>query len=99
MGEALRIGWHEVDITPEQPIELCGQYYQRLSRGVHSRLKAVVWAVEQGGQAAVMVCVDLAGINRAFQDELRERLRGRLSVDPGNVIVNATHTHCGPSIA
>ena len=34
MGNELRIGWSEVDITPENcVVELSGQYYQRVSEG------------------------------------------------------------------
>ena len=55
----LMLGWAEVDTTPDRKAELCGQYYQRVSTGVHSRLKAVALAIEQGGEQAVMVSLDV----------------------------------------
>ena len=33
----LRIGWAQVDITPDRPVLLIGQMYQRLSLGVRWR--------------------------------------------------------------
>lgn len=44
--ERIKIGWAEADITPAGKCELYGQYYQRVSEGIHSRLSATVLAIE-----------------------------------------------------
>jgi len=97
MPSEMKIGWDEVDITPDRKVELCGQYYQRVSRGVHSRLKAVAWAVKQGDQVSIMVGLDVAMVAPGFQQALRNRLRDRVPFDPKNVFLNAIHTHNAPS--
>jgi hypothetical protein len=97
MTEELHIGWCETDITPEGVVELCGQYYQRLSEGVHSRLKAVAWVLHQGETVFVMLGLDTALVSDDLQDALRERVRGQLPFDPACIVLAATHTHCAPA--
>ncbi|MBX7122166.1 MAG: neutral/alkaline non-lysosomal ceramidase N-terminal domain-containing protein [Opitutaceae bacterium] len=96
----LHIGWAQRDITPQKPVELIGQYYQRLSRGVRDPLSVTALAVEQRGSAeqVVMVAVDTLFVTRDFQDEVRTAIRGRIpGLNPDMVVLNATHTHSAPS--
>ena len=100
----LKAGWGWADITPPRTTELYGQYYQRISTGVHDPLSVTALALEQdepGGKPhqAVLVSCDQAMIER---DELllplRERIRTALpDLDPSLLVVSATHTHCAPN--
>jgi hypothetical protein len=96
----LAIGWAEVDATPEGTVDLDGQYYHRVSRGIHSRLSATAMAVESAnGEQAVLVSFDSAGFHSDFQEELRAVLRPRLpELDAEKVFLNATHTHSAPGV-
>ena len=61
--ERIKIGWAEADITPAGKCELYGQYYQRVSKGVHSRLGATVLAMQsESGEQAIMISVDLIAV-------------------------------------
>lgn len=52
--ERIKIGWAETDVTPGGKCELYGQYYQRVSEGIHSRLGATALALEsESGEQAV----------------------------------------------
>ena len=42
----LKIGWAIEDITPDGPVSLSGQYYERISQYVQSNLKATACAIE-----------------------------------------------------
>jgi hypothetical protein len=98
----LRIGWASADLTPEEPVVLTGFSRARVSEGVADPITATVLAIEsiQDGAPAemvIMVSCDLISIS----DELRERVRAKVKqslpeVDADNVVLNATHTHCGP---
>lgn len=44
--DLLRIGWASIDITPSKPVLLRGQFYARLSEGVHDPLCATALALE-----------------------------------------------------
>jgi hypothetical protein len=96
------IGWDSQDITPEKPVELIGQYYQRISRRVRDPLSVTALAMEQqtaaGTQAAVMVSGDMVFVTRELQDEVRRCIGQRApGLDPRMVFLNATHIHSGPS--
>jgi len=56
----IKAGWAEADITPEDKVEICGQYYQRLPRRIHLRLGGSVLVLESDkSEQAVMISVDL----------------------------------------
>jgi hypothetical protein len=96
----LLIGWSEVDTTPEGVVDLSGQYYHRISQGIHSRLSATVLAFESGdGEQAVMVSLDLAGFQSDFQEQLRAMLVHELpELDVSKIFMNVIHTHNAPGV-
>jgi hypothetical protein len=98
----IQIGWDMQDITPDKPVELIGQYYQRISKCVRDPLAVTALALEQssgeGTEQVVMVSVDAVYVSRDFQDEVRGILRARIpELDPQKIILNATHIHSGPA--
>jgi len=96
----LLMGWAEVDTTPDGKVDLCGQYYHRVSKGIHSRLSATALALESADkEQAVMVSLDLVGFESTFQDRLRSMLRPALpDLDVSKVILNVIHTHNAPAV-
>jgi hypothetical protein len=96
----LLIGWSEIDTTPREKADLCGQYYHRVSDGIHLRLSATVVAFESGNnEQAVMVSLDLAGYQADFQHQLRSMLQSELpDLDVSRIFLNATHTHNAPGV-
>ncbi len=96
----LKIGWAEVDATPEGKVDLSGQYYHRIADGIHSRLSATALVFEsEKGEQAVMVSLELVGFQSDFQDELRVRVRTELpEVEASKVFLNVTHTHNAPGV-
>jgi len=95
------IGWDSQDITPDKPVELIGQYYQRISKSVRDPLCVTALAMEQttsiGIEQSMMVSIDILFINRDFLDEIREVLRPLVpDLTPNTIFLNATHTHSGP---
>ena len=54
MSTPFLIGWGEADITPDgRTVALAGQYYLRIAKGIHSRIKTVALALVLGGLMAV----------------------------------------------
>jgi len=99
--ERIKIGWAETDITPEGQCELYGQYYQRVSEGIHSPISATALAVESAsGEQAIMISVDIANFPREFLDALRERVKSLVpAVVPEKIMMNATHTHSALAVS
>ncbi|NLW87109.1 MAG: hypothetical protein GXY38_09575 [Planctomycetes bacterium] len=100
MSRVFNIGWSQVDITPDEQVPLRGQYYPRLSRGVHSRLGATILAMEGSvDEQAMFICIDAVGCPQEFLNALRDRLGRAISdLDASKVVVNVTHSHNAPSI-
>lgn len=100
MKEELLAGWGEADITPdEQVVELFGQYYERLSQGIHSRLKTVALVLARGDKRVIMVSIDCAGAPADLCRRLEQAIAGRVpELSAAALIVNATHTHNAPSL-
>jgi len=98
----LLIGWAMSDITPEGPVSLWGQYYERISEYVQSPLKATALAIESvnddgSKEQAIMVSFDLLYINKALQDSLRDIVKAQTpDFDVKKLFMNVTHTHSGP---
>ncbi len=97
--DGLRIGWATVDITPEQPVLISGQFHARVSEGVMDPLWATVLALDspRDGSRLIMVGCDLSTLWDSIRDGVREHLRRELpELDPQAVLLSATHTHSGP---
>ena len=96
------IGWSCKDITPDRPVSLQGQYYQRISHYVQSSLKVTALALETRAEngkpeQAIMLSCDLVGIKKDLQDELRAKVHSQIpDFDIAKLFVNATHTHSAP---
>lgn len=100
----LRIGAATVDITPDMPVALDGQFKTRISKGIDSPLKASAVAIEglsegQKTDQVIFVSVDMVSIPPAFLASLRKRLASAMpDFDGSKLILTATHTHTAPVI-
>lgn len=100
----LHIGWSSVDITPDQPVLITGQFYARVSEGVMDPVSATVLAIESAptdGQrdCVIFVTCDLVAIPDSLRDAIHAALRSELpEFDPLKIICHATHTHAGPEV-
>ncbi len=102
MSEKLYIGWAERDITPDMEkykVGLYGQYYARIAKDIHSRLKFSVCAMSSGGDSFISGTVDVAGVPLAFTNLLKEEVAKRnAGIDVSKIFLNAIHTHSAPSL-
>ncbi len=89
----IKIGWAEVDITPSEKIGLRGQFYERVSNVVESRLYVTSFALESGDDQMIIVSCDLSGVSQNLNDLVKEKLNGKLPISTDKVILSAIHTH------
>jgi len=95
-----KAGVASVVITPEHSMWMAG-YAARTkpSEGKVHELNAKALALEDArGTRLVIVTVDLLGIPRPSRDWLEKEVCRCYNVLPESLLVNASHTHCGPVI-
>jgi len=98
----LSIGWASADITPPQPVALCGQFDLRISKRVNDPLTATALAIEARDEngvldQAVMVSTDVVCIRRCDLERVRRLVKPRAAdLDPAKILINTTHTHTAP---
>ncbi len=98
------IGWSSRDVTPDKPVNLCGQFHMRIARTVKDPVTVTALAVStEGGKDAessfIWVSCDTVGISDSVLEMSRSKL-GKLAKDfpVGNLVLNATHTHTAPDL-
>ena len=97
---ALNIGWGRCSINPGKPVAITGQHYLRVSIGEFNPVVAEAVVVENGKDAVIFVSADMVGLRSNIFAKVQEKLR---AIDPAipvnKIIMNATHTHAGPSFS
>jgi len=87
-------------ITPEESMWMAG-YAARTkpSEGKVHDLHAKALALEDAdGMRLVIVTTDLIGFPREFRDRLEKAVGERYKLGPENLLLSASHTHCGPEL-
>lgn len=92
----IKVGWSEVNITPDKKISLVGQFAERISEYVEKPLTATALAIDSGDDHVIFCSCDLASIAWNLMLAVRENLK-KLNVefDTDKIIINAIHTHTG----
>lgn len=94
----IKIGWASRDVSTSAPLNIPGQFYMRISKGVMDPVTVTALAVENGGQRVVFVSGDMIDCRHGLLDEVRERVGEKgLDLDPTEILMAVTHTHTGPS--
>ena len=85
-------------ITPKESMWMAGYAARKKpSEGVARELFAKALALEGAdGKPLVLVTTDLIGIRREVRDVVAERCRSEFDLPPERLLLNASHTHCGP---
>lgn len=69
------------------------------SEGASMRLFAKALALDDGsGRKAVVVTTDLLGLTKRVGDRIAERAKQRYGIPRDRLLLNSSHTHCGPVI-
>ncbi len=86
-------------ITPEAPLHMAG-YASRTepALGKEQDLFAKALAIEdRTGNRVIFVTLDLIGVTADLRTAVSERVQKEQGVAPKALVMNASHTHCGPA--
>ena len=94
-----KAGAASAKITPKIPMPMAGYASRKEpSEGTEQELFAKVLAVEdRGGKRVVFVTLDLIGVSSRLRDAVTQQLVSKFKLPPEAVVMNASHTHCGPA--
>jgi hypothetical protein len=95
-----KAGVATTDITPAEPMWMAG-YAARTkpSEGTAQNLFAKALALEDaGGSRVVIVTLDLISVPRFLRDRLEAAVGEKYRLPPESLLVNCSHTHCGPEL-
>jgi Neutral/alkaline non-lysosomal ceramidase, N-terminal len=97
---AWKAGAASAVITPDGPIWMAGYAARdKPSEGkVHDLLANALALEDATGGRLVLVTMDLIGMTRAIRDEVAKQVRDKHGLPPEALILNASHTHCGPVV-
>jgi hypothetical protein len=97
---AWKAGAASVVITPERPMWMAGYAARdKPSEGKVHDLNAKALALEDAqGTRLVIVTLDLISVPREVRDWLEEQALERYQLPPEALLMNASHTHCGPEV-
>lgn len=87
-------------ITPQEPVWMAGYASRnRPSQGVVRDLFAKALALDDGhGGKLVIVTMDAHMVPRGLRDFVEKAASARYGLKPEQLLVNASHTHCGPEL-
>lgn len=94
----MHAGYAQTDMTPEPGEELTGYgyYLNRRAVGTLDPLRARALAMEEAGERAVIVQLDLLGLAREYVAAVRAAVRKATGLPPHHLMLHCTHTHSGP---
>jgi hypothetical protein len=100
-GDAWKAGAAKVNITPTEFMWMAG-YASRdhAATGKMTDLWAKCVVLEDAkGKRAVLVTLDLVGIERQHSQSICQKLQDKYKLERSQIAINCSHTHSGPVVA
>ncbi|QDT29773.1 Neutral/alkaline non-lysosomal ceramidase [Gimesia panareensis] len=94
-----KAGAASAKITPAKPLKMAGYAGRKEpAEGTEQDLYAKALAVEdQQGNRVVFLTLDLIGVIDRLRSDVTSQVQEKYKVPPEAVLMNASHTHCGPA--
>ncbi len=95
----MRVGASRRDITPPHGLWMSGYGGRTVATSTTDALEVRALAVddEHGGRALI-VAADLLGFDYDFVAAARAAIEQRTGIGADGILLNASHTHCGPAV-
>lgn len=99
MPTSLSVGAVTVDLTPRKALPMGGfEGAPRLTRRAHGKLEANIVVLGDGNDIVILIALDTLFAGAALTKQITDACARRFDVDPGRVLVLASHTHFAPML-
>lgn len=98
----IKIGWAKRNISTKEPVNINGQMYLRISRGIHDPLMVTALVLDSGDSqnAAIFVSCDITlFLQPAVDMALQKIAAANPEIPVNNIVLSATHTHSSSAIS
>jgi len=98
---AFSVGYHKVNITPEDSVPLGGyaKPRERMSTGFNDYLYATICAITDAqGETAILIGIDLTSSYKSVSHKVREDIAKAHDIPFENILYSASHMHSGPDL-
>jgi len=94
----LKVGIATADITPEGPVWMAGfGARKKPSEGVYKNIEASCVVFDNGVTRVGLMAIDVCKIGVPQLEKVREAAQ-KVGIPPQHMMINSSHTHCGPTI-
>ncbi|MFN2351363.1 MAG: hypothetical protein ABR497_05405 [Kiritimatiellia bacterium] len=91
----MKVGFASIDITPTLGQVIPGLFGPRIATGVLDPLQTTACVIREDNQQVVIIGADAVSFSRATADNIRSGIATALQMPASNIIIAASHTHCG----
>lgn len=91
----LKIGFARTNITPPLGANVPGGFFPRSGAFVHDDLYATAMVIDNGETIVALVGLDALSVRHSTVEIGRKIAHEQAGIDPANIMVGASHTHCG----
>ena len=98
MTSTLKIGWGKRSIAMDGPVPITGQFHLRISFGAYTDVIVSALVLDNEQDSVIFVSADMVSVSPTLLSAAQEILKKEMPEIPAEkIILNATHTHAGPS--
>ena len=94
----MRAAFYESDITPPLGCYMTGHGFERIAKNVYNKLYSKALVIEDGGNYAVLIAVDICEYPTELHDKVTKRIEEYTGIRAECVCIHSTHTHGGAPV-
>ena len=94
----MKASFYESDITPPLGGYMAGEHYPIFAHNIHDKLYSKALVIEENGQYAVIIAVDMCEFPLDLYERVTERIKEHTGISPDRVSITSTHAHCGAPV-
>ncbi|TAN01349.1 MAG: hypothetical protein EPN39_02425 [Chitinophagaceae bacterium] len=91
-------GAAQIDITPPLGTLINGDFVSHYAHLIHDPLYAKAIVLRNDQVSIAFVVVDICLMQKDFIEEVKNQINKQTNINPGQILISATHTHGGGSV-